>query len=103
MIDFFGRNKSLVVFLSTFPPRECGIATFTKDLTSAFDGLYAPREEARIVALDTDEYTRHRYAKNVIIQFPGTKRESYRVAALKLNANRHVKLVNIQHEFGIFV
>src|SRR3989344_1880604 len=102
MIDSSKQDKSLVVFLSTFPPRECGIATFTQDLTSALDSLYTPREEARIVALDPGEYTRLRYSKKVIMQFSQTDRESYRAVARRLNANRHVKLVNIQHEFGIY-
>ncbi len=102
MINIFGRDKSLVVFLSTFPPRECGIATFTQDLSSALDELYAPREESRIVALDPEEYTRQKYSDKVIFQFSQTNRESYRAAAKKINANRHVKLVSIQHEFGIF-
>ena len=101
-MNFLGRDKSWVAFLSTFPPRKCGIATFTQDLATAFDDLYSPREEARIVALNLDEYTSYTYSKKVIIQFPQTRRESYRAAAAKLNLNRYVKLVNIQHEFGIF-
>lgn len=102
-MSFFKRNNSSwVVFLSTFPPRECGIATFTEDLSMAFDDLYSPREESRIVALDLDEYTRKKYSKKVISQFAQTDRAAYRAVAAKLNADPNVKLVSVQHEFGIF-
>ncbi|TET64382.1 glycosyl transferase family 1, partial [Candidatus Bathyarchaeota archaeon] len=29
-----------VAYLSTYPPRECGIATFTKDLVNGIDALH---------------------------------------------------------------
>ncbi len=101
-MNFFKRDKSWLVFLSTFPPRECGIATFTQDLATAFDNRYSPREESRIVALNIDEHTRYTYSKKVIIQFSQTRRESYRLVAEKLNNDSAVKIISIQHEFGIF-
>ena len=30
-------GDSSIVYLSTYPPRECGIATFTRNLTTAID------------------------------------------------------------------
>ena len=30
-------KDSKICFLGNFPPKECGIATFTKDLTSAMN------------------------------------------------------------------
>lgn len=96
------KEKSSVLFISTFPPRECGIATFTQDLATAFDALYSPREESSIAAINIDEYTRLTYSKKVWAQFPQTNRESYRRLAKEINDNHDIKLVNIQHEFGIF-
>jgi len=36
--------RKRVAYLSTYPPRECGIATFTKDLVTSIDelGEYKP-------------------------------------------------------------
>jgi glycosyltransferase involved in cell wall biosynthesis len=94
-------QKAWVVYLSTFPPRECGIATFTQDLVKAFDELYAPREEAKIVAINNTN-SRFKYPKKVIFELAQHVREDYTTLAHKLNTLDHVKLVNIQHEFGIF-
>ncbi len=97
------KNKKLVVYVSTFPPRECGIATFTEDLVNAFDEAYNPREEAKVVAINLDTVSQYTYdKKKVIFQITQTEKESYRQAAKYINNLPEVSLVNIQHEFGIF-
>jgi glycosyltransferase involved in cell wall biosynthesis len=94
-------NKNLIIFLSTFPPRECGIATFTKDLVDVFNELFFPKEEAKVVALNVNELSRLNYSKSVIMQISQTKKNEYAEIARKLNAIPSVKLICIQHEFGI--
>lgn len=95
-------NKMWVVFLTTYPPRECGIATFTSDLLKSFDHLFVPREETKVVAIDTDILQTYNYPSKVIFKISENKTEDYKLAAEKLNDLPHVKLVCIQHEFGIF-
>ena len=43
-----------IIYLSSFPPRECGMATFTQDLTGALDNLFEPVIDSRIAAMNTD-------------------------------------------------
>ena len=94
-------KRTWVVFLSTYPPRECGIATFTNDLVNAFDEMYMPREESKIIAIHNND-SRFKYSKKVIFELSQHAQEEYAALAHKLNEMEQVKLVNIQHEFGIF-
>ncbi|MHB1680930.1 MAG: glycosyltransferase [bacterium] len=96
------QNKSWIVCLSTFPPRQCGIATFTADLTNAIDQIFSPSVKSKIVAMNITEVSHLPYPGKVILQISQHSEEDYVNAANKLNQLEEVKLVNIQHEFGIF-
>jgi glycosyltransferase involved in cell wall biosynthesis len=96
------QNKSWIVCLSTFPPRQCGIATFTADLTNAIDQIFSPSVKSKIVAMNLTEVSHLPYPEKVILQISQPREEDYVNAANKLNQLEEVKLVNIQHEFGIF-
>jgi glycosyltransferase involved in cell wall biosynthesis len=97
------KTKKWIVYVSTFPPRECGIATFTEDLINSFDKMYKPREEAKVVAMNLDKTSHYNYdQERVIYQIPQPSEWHYVDAARYLNSLEQVILVNIQHEFGIF-
>jgi len=96
------QNKSWIVCLATFPPRQCGIATFTADLTNAIDQMFGPSVKSKIIAMNLTEVSHFPYPNKVIFQISQPCEEDYVNAANKLNHLKEVKLVNIQHEFGIF-
>jgi len=91
-----------IVYISTFPPRKCGIATFTEDLTHAMDDVLAPPIKSKIVAMNRDEVVRHHYPRRVIYQINQEHDHEYIEVAERLNRKDEVQLINIQHEFGIF-
>ncbi len=93
--------KSSIVFISTFPPRECGIATFTQDLANAVDSLFSDSIATKIVAMNVG-ITKYRYPKKVLFQIVEWQQDDYRQVAEKLNQMPEVRIINIQHEFGIF-
>ena len=93
--------KSYIVYLSTYPPRECGIATFTKDLTVAMDKIINPKFKSKIIALN-DKENFYNYSNDVLYQINHTDVKSYIEVAQKINENDNVKAVSIQHEFNIF-
>ncbi|OGX18574.1 MAG: hypothetical protein A3K83_00315 [Omnitrophica WOR_2 bacterium RBG_13_44_8b] len=91
-----------IIYVSTFPPRECGMATFTEDLTAAMDDLLLPAIESRVVAVNTDDISRYHYPRKVIDEIGRFSQDEYIRTAETINAMNDVRLVNIQHEFGIF-
>ena len=91
-----------ILFLGTFPPRECGIATFTQDVSDAVGKASFGYFKPIICAMNDDSVNIYNYPKKVVMQINETKREDYTEAAKRVNSNDSIKLVNIQHEFGIF-
>jgi glycosyltransferase involved in cell wall biosynthesis len=88
--------------MSSFPPRECGIATFTKDLTTAMDTKFAPTVKSKILAMNKNSINIYNYHDDVVYQLEDTNEKGYADVAEKINHNESIKLVNIQHEFGLF-
>ncbi len=97
-----------VVFMGTYPPRACGIATFTADLVRYFDQQFVPEEETKIIAMNSEECigpkgtSRPAYPEKVLWQISQNDSDEYVRVARELNGLSHVKVVCIQHEFGIF-
>ena len=91
-----------IVYIATFPPRKCGIATFTQDLTRAMDGLLETMVKSMVVAMNAEKVVSDIYSRKVIFQIDQNNPDEYVRVAEALNQNDAVKLVNIQHEFGIF-
>jgi glycosyltransferase involved in cell wall biosynthesis len=84
-----------IAFLSTFPPRECGLATFTEDLVNEIDKIGTVR--SCIIAVTNGEEQSDPRVKCKIDQH---KRADYFRTALWVNT--HVDLLVIEHEYGIF-
>src|SRR3989338_8285574 len=91
-----------IIYLSSFPPRECGMATFTQDLAGALDNLLETVIDSRIAAMNTDAVSRYHYPRGVIFQLDPYCEQDFINTAEKINKTADIKLVNIQHEFGLF-
>jgi glycosyltransferase involved in cell wall biosynthesis len=91
--------KKRVVFITSFPPRRCGIATFTNDLikstAAAADGEFEPL----VVTMRADNSLR--YNDPVKFEIRQNVRSDYISAADYINFS-HVDVVSVQHEFGLF-
>jgi hypothetical protein len=64
--------------LSTYPPRECGIATFTKDLIDATDELN--EFETTVIAVNKTSAT-HSYDRRVNLEIKRDSADDYAQAA----------------------
>jgi len=87
------------MFLGSYPPRECGIATFTKDVVDAYDRAFG--SSSPVLAVDEPGGDVRRYPPEVVARIAQDSRESYAAAARFVN-EYPVDLVNVQHEYGLF-
>lgn len=85
--------------IGNFPPRMCGIATFTRDLLEGLSGA-APELDWQVVALSdrSQGYAFDRRVTHIIRQ---NEMQDYVATADALN-RLGVEAVFLQHEFGIF-
>jgi glycosyltransferase involved in cell wall biosynthesis len=93
------RTSKKVCYLSTYPPRKCGIGVFTKDLVDAMD-LYSDSVSSTVIAVNENRAS-HRYDERVKWQIRHDNEEDYIKVAEEVNSS-DIDVVNIQHEFGIF-
>ena len=93
--------KKLILFVSSYPPRECGIATFTKDLVDAIKKRFTHQIEMKVCALE-EGVSSFQYDEDVVYRLDTTKREHYARIAEKINNNRQISALMIEHEFGLF-
>jgi glycosyltransferase involved in cell wall biosynthesis len=91
-----------VLFMSTFPPRECGIATFTRDLSLAVKKRFKTKARTKVLAMNKSDSSIYNYPGDVAFQVIDSDLEDYINTAKRLNRDDSIKIVNIQHEFGIF-
>ncbi|WP_298155987.1 glycosyltransferase [Flavobacterium sp.] len=90
-----------ILFLTTFPPRECGIATYSEDLISSLNNKFQNSFHITIAALETT-VDRDIYGTEVPFTLQTDNPDSYTRLAESINKSQHIKMVLIQHEFGLF-
>ncbi|MGB9838957.1 glycosyltransferase family 4 protein [Thermovenabulum sp.] len=83
--------------VSTFFPRECGLASFSKDLC---DNLRLHQQEVKIIAM-TDKNSSYDYTRDVIFEIHEEAEDDYIIAAEVVNAS-NLDILLLQHEYGIF-
>jgi glycosyltransferase involved in cell wall biosynthesis len=88
-----------VIYVSSYIPRKCGIATYTKDLTNAIN-LLNSRSLAEILAVNRpQENIDYPWEAKFKITFDDLT--TYLSAADYINQS-HADVVSLQHEFGLF-
>lgn len=95
-----------VAFISTYPPRRCGIATYTADLTDNFRKIYSEGQSNgeqnyfEVIALNNTPQG-YQYDREVSFHIRDQHRGDYQRAADFINVSP-IDVVCLQHEFGIF-
>lgn len=94
------RKAIKVIYISTYIPQKCGIATFTKDITNAIN-LINPHALAEIMAIVKEEDNDLKFPWEVKFKIQWDDLNSYLQAADYIN-DSSCNVVMIEHEFGIF-
>jgi len=95
------KKSGEVLFITSYPPRECGIATYTHDLISALQSKFSKSFTIRICPLES-ENEQHIYAEDIRYTLNVDHPEAFSLLATDINKNHDIKIVMIQHEFGFF-
>ena len=90
-----------IVILTSYPPRECGIATYSQDLMKALKNKFSDSFTLRICALESAN-EKHDYADNIKYILNTDHPGSFIRLAKSINADEAVRIVLIQHEFGFY-
>lgn len=102
--DFLDKNKAApgeILFVTSYPPRECGIASYAQNLinalTSRFDNYY----RLKVCALENGD-AKYYYTGEVTTVLNTSIPSDYMRVASQINHNADIQGVVIQHEFGLF-
>jgi len=90
-----------ILFVSSFPPRECGIATYSQDLILALEKKFGSSFAIKVCAVESGKVS-YEYPDNVTSVLDTSDPKSFSKTALKINQQKQTKMVVIQHEFGFY-
>lgn len=93
--------KPEIIFISSFPPKVCGIATYCQDLIKSLQLKFKESFSTIICPMETEDES-YCYEENPQYKLNTSDAISYLELADKINKNDNIQLVMLQHEFGFF-
>lgn len=90
-----------ILFVTSYPPRECGIATYSQDLIKSLNNKFSNSLSIHVCALENNE-SHYEYPSEVTETLNTSNALAFDTMAEKINQNGDIKIVLIQHEFGFF-
>jgi len=94
-------KKFGVSFISSFIPRQCGIATFTSDLAVSFNQIENGSTLRSNVTALNDNPEGYKYPQEVKFEIKDKSINDFKEAAYYLNLSDK-DIINLQHEFGLY-
>lgn len=91
-----------IICVTTYPPRECGIATFSQDLIRAITHQFGKSYSVKICAVESDS-EQHTYPSEVAYTLNTSTADSFATLTRQLNEDSETAILLIQHEFGLYL
>ncbi|WP_099543686.1 glycosyltransferase [Maribacter sp. 4G9] len=91
-----------ILFVCSYPPRECGIATFSQDLIRTLKRCFGSTMDIEVCALENECCDANDYPEEVTYKIDAQELNSFFQVANKLNERDDIGMVCVQHEFGLF-
>jgi glycosyltransferase involved in cell wall biosynthesis len=88
--------------LGTYPPRECGIATFTQDLYSYCVKFLGEDFNYKVAAFNINAHNTYKYPKEVAFKIDQEDKDEHIELAKTINEDKNISGVILQHEYGIY-
>ena len=90
-----------ILFITSYPPRECGIATYSQDLIKALNNKFGHSFLISVCPLESDN-EKHYYTDEIKYTLNTDVPDAFSILAKSINEDKAIQIVMIQHEFGFF-
>ena len=90
-----------ILFITSYPPRECGIATYTQDLKNAIQEKFGDSFSLKVCALESKQ-SDYAYPEEVKFCLQTQEEANFLEMAHQINADRNIAMIYLEHEFGLF-
>jgi glycosyltransferase involved in cell wall biosynthesis len=88
--------------VSSYPPRRCGIGTFSRDLASALEHFNTEVDHIRVAAIDNENQTYHIPVDLTIEQYnPKSWADTAQRIVTGARETEHYTVILLQHEYGL--
>lgn len=90
-----------ILCLTTYPPRECGIASFSDDLIRSVRQKFGDSYSMRVCAVESDQ-EQHTYDGIVKYRLNTSEGAEFKTLTDTINQDQEIGLLLVEHEFGLF-
>jgi glycosyltransferase involved in cell wall biosynthesis len=94
-------NLAEILFITSYPPRECGIATYSQDLIKALNNKFSNSLSIRVCAVESGD-SNYSYPGEVKYILKTSIASEYEKLVSEINKDTDIRIVLIQHEFGFY-
>jgi len=99
-MEFIQKGLKMLI-VSSYPPRECGLATFSEDTVNAINRVLGYSLPVEVCALENSNQN-YEYSSKVSYVLNTHELANYRKTGEEINLRNDIGLICIQHEFGLF-